>query len=85
MGELVDNVQHPVFSSIMGAVFDEVVGPDIAGPFGAQADAGSVRKPKTAALGLSGGNLQPLAPPDALDPLVVDDPAHPPPNSRRQR
>jgi hypothetical protein len=29
------------------------------------------------ALGLFRGNLQPLAPPDPLDPLVVDDPARP--------
>ena len=45
------------------------------GPLGAQADAGSVREPETAAFGLSGWNLQPLASPDPLDPLVVDDPA----------
>lgn len=45
------------------------------GPLGAQADAGSVREPETAAFGLSGRNLQPLASPDPLDPLVVDDPA----------
>ena len=42
---------------------------------GAQADAGSVREPETAAFGLSGWNLQPLASPDSLDPFVVDDPA----------
>ena len=45
------------------------------GPLGAQTDARSVRKPDATVLGLFGGDLQPLAPPDPLDPLVVDDPA----------
>ena len=44
------------------------------GPLGAQPDAGPVRKPDATLLGLFGRNLQPLAPPDPLDPLVVDDP-----------
>ena len=44
-------------------------------PVGAQTDAGSIRKPQPAAFRLFGGNFQPLAPPDALDPFVVDDPA----------
>ena len=39
MGELVDDVQHPIFSSIVCAVLDEVVGPNVIGPLGAQADA----------------------------------------------
>ena len=41
----------------------------------AQTDAGSVRKPDATLLGLFGGNLQPLAPPDPFYPFVVDDPA----------
>ena len=45
------------------------------GPLGAKADAGSVREPEPTSFGLSGWNLQPLASPDPLDPLVVDDPA----------
>ena len=40
-----------------------------------QPDARSVGQPQPAALGLLCGNLQPLAPPDPLDPLVVDYPA----------
>lgn len=44
------------------------------GPLGTQTDAGSVVQPEPASFGLLGGNLQPLAPPDALDPFVVDDP-----------
>jgi hypothetical protein len=42
---------------------------------GTQPDAESVRQPQPAALGLFVGDLQPLASPDPLDPLVVDDPA----------
>lgn len=45
------------------------------GPLGAQADAGSVCLPEPTSFGLSGRNLQPLASPDPLDPLVVDHPA----------
>jgi len=40
-----------------------------------QPDAGPVRQPEPAALGLLLGDLQPLAAPDPLHPLVVDHPA----------
>ena len=40
-----------------------------------QTDAGAVGEPETSALRLLGRNLQPLATPDALDPLVVHEPA----------
>src|SRR6478735_8229611 len=75
MRELVDDVEHTILSPVMGAVLDKVVGPDMVGPLGAKTDAGSVREPEAAAFGLSGRNLQPLAPPAPLDPLVVDHPA----------
>ncbi len=75
MCELVDHVEHPVFPALMRAILDEVVGPNMVRPLGAKTDAGSIREPQPAALGLLGGNFQPLAPPDALDPFVVDDPA----------
>ena len=42
---------------------------------GPQSDAGSVRQPKPATLGLFVGDLEPLTSPDPLDPLVVDQPA----------
>ena len=54
---------------------DEVVGPDVIRPLGTQPDAGAVIEPETASLRLFLGHLQPLAPPQALDPLVVDLPA----------
>lgn len=40
-----------------------------------QSHAGPVVQPQAAAFGLPLRNLQPLASPDPLDPLVVDDPA----------
>jgi len=61
----------------MSSVFHEVVGPDVVRPLGAQTDAGPVRKPETAALRLLLRDLEPFAPPDPLDPLVVDQPARP--------
>ncbi len=59
----------------MGPVLDEVVGPDMVGPARPQPDTGAVIEPETAPLGLLPGDLQPLPPPDPLDPLGVDPPA----------
>ena len=61
--------------SIMGAVLDKVVGPDMIAVLRPQPDARSVGQPEPAALGLLMGDLQPLTSPDTLDPLVVDHPA----------
>src|SRR3712207_6109165 len=75
MGELVDDVEHAVLPSVMGTIQGKVVGPDVVGAFGPQPDAGSVRQPEPATLGLLFGDLQPLASPDPLHPLVVHHPA----------
>ena len=77
MGELVDDVEQAELASIMGALLDKVVGPDVVGALGSQPDARSVIEPQPSTLELSGGDLQPLASPDPLDPLVVDQPAGP--------
>jgi len=61
----------------MSAVLDEVVGPDVIAVLGPEPDTGAVAQPEATALRLPGGNLQPLASPDPLDPLVVDEPAGP--------
>ena len=61
----------------MGALLDEVVGPDVVAVLGPESDARAIGQPQTAALRLLGGHLQPLASPDPLDPLVVDQPAGP--------
>jgi hypothetical protein len=73
--ELVEHVEHPVLASIVGAILDEVIGPDMVALLRPQPDARSGGQPEPAALGLLMGNLQPLALPDTLDPLVVDCPA----------
>src|SRR5262245_9803182 len=57
---------------VMGAVLDEVIGPDMIALLRPQPNARSVGQPQPAALGLLMGNLQPLTSPDTLDPLVVD-------------
>ena len=47
------------------------------GTLGPQPNARSVILPEPRALRLPSGDLQPLAPPDPLDPLVVDQPCGP--------
>jgi len=59
----------------VGAILDEVIGPDMIALLRPQPDARSVGQPEPAALGLLMRDLQPLASPNTLDPLVVDDPA----------
>jgi len=39
VGELVDHIEHSIFPSIVGAVLDEVVGPDVIAVLGTQSDA----------------------------------------------
>src|SRR5215475_4197919 len=77
MGELVDDVEQAELAPVMGALLDKIVRPDMVGAFRPQPDARSVSQPQAAALGLLGRDLQPLASPDPLDPLVVDQPAGP--------
>src|SRR5215207_9381007 len=73
--ELVDDVEHPEPPSVVRPVLDEVVGPDVVAMLGPQPDARSIRQPEPSAFGLLPGDLQPLASPNPLDPLVVDEPA----------
>jgi hypothetical protein len=75
VGKLVNDIEHPISASVVGAVLDKVVGPDVIAVLRPQSDARSVGQPQPASLGLFIGDLEPLASPDALDPLVVDYPA----------
>jgi hypothetical protein len=59
----------------MCPVLDEVIGPDVIAVLRPQTNAGSVRQPEAPSFWLLLWNLQPLTPPDPLDPLVVDEPA----------
>jgi hypothetical protein len=75
MGELVNHVEHAVLPPVMGSILDQVVRPDVIVALRPKTDARSVTEPQTAAFGLLLWNLQPLTPPDPLDPLVINDPA----------
>jgi len=83
-GELVDDGEHPNGPPILGAILDEVIGPDMIGPlgsscwkhaFGMMPDARSVIEPQTAAFGLLLWHFQPFPAPDPIDSLDADAPA----------
>ena len=59
----------------MRAIFDEVVAPDMIAVFGPEPYTRPIAKPQTTAFRLLLRNLEPFAPSDALDPLVIDEPA----------
>ena len=75
VSELVDDIEHAEPASIMGALLDKVVRPHVIAVLGPQPNARPVIQPETAAFRLLGRDLQPLASPDPLDPLVIDQPA----------
>ncbi len=77
VGELIDDVEQADFAPVMGALLDKVVRPNMVGALGPQPDARSVSQPQSGTRGLPDRDLQPLASPDPLDPLVVDQPAGP--------
>src|SRR5437868_5309884 len=52
-------------------------GPDMIAVLGSEPEAGAVSQPETTTLRLPGGNFRPLASPDPLHPLVIDEPAGP--------
>jgi hypothetical protein len=45
MRELIDDIEHAILPPLMGAVLDEVVGPDVVKALCAEADARSVVEP----------------------------------------
>jgi hypothetical protein len=77
VGELVDDVEHAYPAPVVGAVLDKVVGPDVIAVLGPEPHTGAVVQPQAAALRLPCRNLEPLASPDPLDPLLVDEPTGP--------
>ena len=74
-GGRVDCGEHIACAAIVGPVLYEVVGPNMIDPARPQPNAGAVREPETAPLGVLVGDLQPLPSPDPLDPLGIDPPA----------
>jgi len=77
MRELVNHVEHPVLSPVMGAILHKVVAPDVVRSLGSQPDTGSIVEPEAALLRLLTRHFQPLPSPDPLDPLIVDNPTGP--------
>ena len=73
--KLVDHVQHSIFPAFLCAILDELVGQEMVGVLWPPTDACAVVEPKTPVLGLSGGNLQPLASPDQFDSFDIHHPA----------
>lgn len=70
----VDQVEHAERPSVVGAGFDDVVGADMVRALRPQTDAGPVVEPEPTLLRLFCRHLEPLPPPDALDPLHVHRP-----------
>ena len=75
--ELINHTQHAEHLAVMGAVLNEVIGPDMALVPRPQPDAGAVIQPETASLWLFHWHFQPFTPPDAIHPLLVHMPAIP--------
>ncbi len=77
-GELVDDIEQPVFASLLGSILQEVIRPDIVWPFGGEPHARVLVQPQALTLGLFDWNFQPFPSPDAFDALVVDRPTSTP-------
>ena len=58
-GELIDLREHADLPSVMGAILDQVVGPDVVGPAWPETDAGSAVEPEPAPRGLLLGTFSP--------------------------
>src|SRR6056297_1726426 len=74
-GELVEDDEDAIGLAVVGAILDEVIGPDMVRPLRPEPDAGAIVQPEPAPLLLLRWDLQPFALPDALDPFVVHVPA----------
>src|SRR5512145_2155784 len=70
-GELIDHIQDPKRSSIVGSFEHKVIAPDMVREFRLQPQAGPVVQPQATPFGLSGRHFQPFLTPDSLDTLVV--------------
>src|SRR5258708_11447492 len=63
VGKLVNDIEHPISASIVGAVLDKVVGPDLIALLRPQPDARSLGPPQPSSLGFFIRNLHPLTSP----------------------
>ena len=72
--ELVEHHEHSKGPAILSAILDEVVGPDVIGALGSQANARAIVEPEAAPFRLLYRHFEPFPAPDAVDPLDI----HPP-------
>jgi len=73
--ELVEHDEHADGASVLCAILDEVVGPDVVRTLRSETNARSIVEPQTAPLGLFHWHFQPFPPPDPIDAFDVDPPA----------
>ena len=73
--ELIQHDQHAEGATVLRAVLDEVVRPDVVRPLGSQPHARPVVEPETAPFRLLHWYFQPFPSPDPIDALDVDPPA----------
>jgi hypothetical protein len=73
--ELVHHAEPAEPAPVVGPVLHEVIGPDMVRTLRPEPEAGAVVQPQPSLLGVPPWNLEPFASPDALDPLLVHDPA----------
>jgi hypothetical protein len=59
MRELIDKVQHAIFSPIMRETLDKIIGPDVIGTLGAQPHARTIRQPQPPPLACFAGTFSP--------------------------
>jgi hypothetical protein len=72
--EFVDNRQYLDWTTVVGPVCHEIIGPDMVAMGGPEPDTRPIVEPETSAFGLLLRNLQPLLAPDAFHPLMIDPP-----------
>ena len=70
-GKFVDHSEHAERPAIVRSIHDEVIGPDVVWPRSSQTDTRPVIEPQPPAFRLFLGDLQPLSPPDALNPFSI--------------
>src|SRR5262249_22431935 len=70
--KFIDDGQHAEGPAVLGAVLNEIIGPDMAFAFRPKPDAGAVVQPKPPASWLFLWHFQPLSPPNPVNPLEID-------------
>src|SRR5262245_64774397 len=72
VGKLVNDIEHPISASIVGAVLDKVVGPDVIAVLRPEPDERSVGEPEPASFGMCIGDLLDLVSLETIEQHVAD-------------